>query len=108
MLRNIIDNIKGMTLIATHMGGHSLWRDAEDLLIGMPVYIDTSYSFYALGREGMERMIKKHGDELVLFGTDSPWKSVGDEIKKICSLRLSQNAIDNLLFKNALSLLGKG
>jgi uncharacterized protein len=107
MLKKIIDNVKGIKLIATHMGGHSLWRDAEELLLGLPVYLDTSYSFYALGREGMERMIERHGDELVLFGTDSPWKSAGDEIEKICSLRLPQKSIDNILFQNALKLLGK-
>jgi predicted TIM-barrel fold metal-dependent hydrolase len=54
----------------------------------------------------MERMIKKHGSERVLFGTDSPWKRADDEIKRICALNLPQSDIDNILYKNALAIIG--
>lgn len=105
MVRKILDNIPGIKLIAAHMGSHALWRDAEHLLLGLPIYIDTCYSQYALGPSGMERFIKKHGSERVLFGTDSPWKSADDEIRGIRDLRLPQGDIDNILYKNALALL---
>ncbi len=106
MVRKITDNIPDLQLILAHMGSHALWRDAERLLIGLPVYIDTCYSQYALTPSDMERLIKKHGSERVLFGTDSPWKKADEEIERICALDLPKSDIDNILYKNALALIG--
>ncbi len=106
MIRNILDNFPQLTIIATHMGGHVLWRDAEDLLLGRRLFIDTCYSQYALSKQEMERMIGKHGAENVLFGTDSPWRDVDEEIRGILALSLPADDTDKILYKNALSLLG--
>jgi predicted TIM-barrel fold metal-dependent hydrolase len=105
MLKNIYDSVKGLKMVAAHMGSHALWRDAEELLCGLPIFFDTSYSYYMLGKEGMERMIKKHGAEMVLFGTDSPWTKADEEMERIASLDLPESDIDKILCKNALSLL---
>lgn len=105
MIRNVMESVPGLTVVAAHMGSHALWRDAEELLCGLPVFLDTSYSYYSLGKEGMERMIKKHGAERVLFGTDSPWTNAGVELLSIASLRLPQSDIDKILAGNAMSLL---
>lgn len=105
MIKNVLSEVKGLTVIAAHMGSHALWRDAEELLCGLPVFFDTSYSYYMLGKEGMERMIKKHGAERVLFGTDSPWTRADEEIERIASLSLPEDDIDKILCGNALSLL---
>lgn len=106
MIRKIIDNVPGLMLIAAHMGSHVMWRDAEELLLGRPLFIDTSYSQYALTPQDMKRMINKHGAENVLFGTDSPWRDVDLEIRRIRELDLSADDIDKILYKNALRLLG--
>lgn len=106
MVRNIIDNIPGITLVATHMGAHAMWRDAEELLAGREIYMDTCYSQYALGKQGMERMIKKHGAEKILFGTDSPWKPADDEIRRIEALGITSCEKDLIFYKNAFRLFG--
>jgi predicted TIM-barrel fold metal-dependent hydrolase len=105
MVKRVLKNIPGIKLVAAHMGAHALWRDVEDLLVGQPVYLDTSYSFYLLQKQGMERIISRHGAENVLFGTDYPWKSAREEIENIRSLSLPSRDIDNILYANALSLL---
>ncbi len=105
MIKRVISEVKGLVVIAAHMGSHALWRDAEELLSGLPVFFDTSYSYYMLGKAGMERMIKKHGAERVLFGTDSPWRKADEETNNIASLNLPQSDIDKILSGNALSLL---
>lgn len=105
MIKNILKSIKGIRIVAAHMGSHALWRDTEELLCGLPLYLDTSYSQYMLDKECMQRMIGKHGAENVLFGTDSPWTSADVEIEKITSLGLPQSDIDKLLYLNALSLI---
>ena len=105
MVRHVIDNVPGIKLTAAHMGGHALWHDVEEVLVGQPVYLDTSYSFYLLGKQGMERMIGRHGAENVLFGTDYPWRSARDEVPNIRSLSLPAFDIDKILYGNARSLL---
>ncbi len=105
MIRHIIDNIKGIKLVAAHMGAHALWRDVEELLVGQPVFFDTSYSYYLLHKQNMERMINRHGAENVLFGTDYPWMNAAEEINNIRSLSLSEADIDKILSGNARALL---
>jgi len=105
MLKRVIDNIPGLKLVAAHMGSHALWRDAEDVLLGLPLFIDTSYSHYALNKEGMARMIKKHGAQNVLFGTDSPWMRADDEIENIMALELPLEDKEDILYKNSMALL---
>jgi hypothetical protein len=105
MLRRVLQNVPGLKLVAAHMGSHALWRDAEEVLLGLPLYLDTCYSHYKLGDEGMTRMIRRHGAENVLFGTDSPWKKADDEIKRISGLPLPLSDIERILYKNAHELL---
>lgn len=105
MLRYVLDNIPGLRMVAAHMGSHALWRDVESLLIGQPLYFDTSYSFYLLKKRGMAHLINRHGAENILFGTDFPWMSARDEIANIRSLSLSASDTDKILFANALALL---
>ena len=107
MLKNVLDNIPRMKIVAAHMGAHALWSDAERILSGRDIFFDTSYSYYSLGREGMKRMIGKHGAERILFGTDSPWKRADEEIENILSLRLSSAETESIMFKNALLLSGR-
>ncbi len=105
MLKRIIENIPGLKLVAAHMGSHALWRDVEDVLLGLPLYIDTSYSCYALQNADMSRMICKHGAQNVLFGTDSPWMRADDEMRNIMDLDLALEDKEAILFRNAQLLL---
>ena len=45
----------------------------ESILAGKNIYLDTSYSYGVMGKTAMERLIRKHGAEKILFGSDSPW-----------------------------------
>lgn len=105
MIKNVMKNMPGLTIVAAHMGSHALWRDVEEVLVGLPVYFDTSYSHYALGDEALLRMISRHGAENVLFGTDSPWKSADDEIARIRNIGLSFADQELIFYKNARRLL---
>jgi hypothetical protein len=107
MIRRVIRSIPGLCLVAAHMGAHALWRDVEDVLLGLPVFLDTSYSHYSLQNDGMTRMIRRHGSENVLFGTDSPWKRADDEISSIRSLDLPAADIERILSQNAYALLAQ-
>jgi predicted TIM-barrel fold metal-dependent hydrolase len=102
----VIENFPKLTLILAHMGGEYYWDDVEKLIAGKNCYIDTSYCAENMDSALMERMIKNHGAEKVLFGSDFPWKSPADIRHKIDSLNLSEREKSDIYYKNAYRLLG--
>ena len=104
-LQKLPDTFPGAVIVAAHMGGYLYWKGVENYLIGRDIYLDTSFSFDKLGKEDMERMIRKHGTERVLFATDSPWKEQQQELKNIQSLSLNEDEINAILGGNAQKIL---
>ncbi|NLO83604.1 MAG: amidohydrolase [Clostridiales bacterium] len=105
MLSSLIDAFPGAPIIAAHMGGYLLWEEVKRHLAGRNIYLDTSYSFADLGSAGMTDIIKAHGADKILFGTDSPWAHQQTELANIRSLPLSRKDIDAILGGNARKLL---
>ena len=52
-------------------------------------------------------IIKTHGVEKVLFGSDYPMWSHKDELNRLCNLDLTPGELDLILYKNALALFHK-
>ena len=51
-------------------------------------------------------ILRKHDASRILFATDTPWSDPAAEIAFIRSLGLSREASENILYRNAESLLG--
>ena len=96
-----------LTVIGAHMGGYGRWDEAEEYLIGKNLYIDTSSSFLRLGEEGVCRLIKKHGADKVLFGTDYPLENHKIPLNHFLNLDLSDDDKEKILYTNAYNLLWK-
>ncbi len=107
-IRRVLDRVPGLLFAATHMGAWDDWDEVERHLLGRPIYMDTSYSLDLLPRDRARRLILEHPRECVLFGTDSPWKDQGDEIRLVRSLGLADDVERALLADNARRLLGGG
>lgn len=103
---NIVDNMKGGTLIAAHLGSANMWDDVERFLVGKNIYFDTSMGFEYYSKEQFVRIVNGHGAEKILFGSDSPWSRAGDELKTLCSLPLTDEQKELITCKNAKRLLG--
>ena len=54
----ILKDFPGLKTICAHLGGWSQWKEAEQYLAGLDVYVDTSSSFYALDDDTVKRLIK--------------------------------------------------
>ncbi|MCE5200101.1 MAG: amidohydrolase family protein [Armatimonadota bacterium] len=104
-LARLMDTVPNLTIIAAHMGGYARWDEVEEYIVGRDIYFDTSYSRADLGVERMVDMIKTHGTDKILFGTDSPWTDQATEIEGIRALSLSSDEINAILGGNALRLL---
>ena len=98
-----LDKVDQNKLILAHMGGYGEWDSVEKYIVGSDVYFDTSYS--PLPKEQFVRIIKNHGTDKILFGTDSPWTNQKTAVDTILSLGLSTAENTQILYGNASKLL---
>lgn len=105
-LAKIIGRFPGLVVIAAHFGGYSMWDEAAEYLIGRNVYMDTSSSLYYLTPERAAYMIRKHGVQKMLFGSDYPMWDHEEEYKRFMGLELSEEERRAILGTNAQKLLG--
>ena len=88
------------------LGGEKQWDEVEEYMVGKNVYLDTSMGSNYYPKEQFVRIIKNHGSDKILFGSDSPWSRADEEIAFIRGLDISEEEKENILFKNAKRLLG--
>lgn len=104
-LANVLDRYPKMTVIAAHLGGYSRWDDAQRYIIGRNCYIDTSSSLWAMPPEKAVEIIRRHGVDHVLFGTDYPLTRHKEELERFFALGLTEQENNKILFQNAKNLL---
>jgi len=92
-------------LVLAHLGGWKEWDAVEELLAGEEVYMDTAFMEDYISDEQLVRIIRKHGAEKILFGTDCPWSGQKESIERIRSLPLSEQEKELILGGNAIKLL---
>jgi predicted TIM-barrel fold metal-dependent hydrolase len=101
----MLDRFPGLCVVLAHMGGFRQWEAARDLLVGRNIYLDTAYTIGQLDDEAFLTMIREHGADRVLFGSDGPWTDSAAELAHIRSLPLAPREIDAITGGNAARLL---
>lgn len=104
-LNHVLDYISGDKIIAAHMGGWKEWDAVEKYIVGTPIMIDTSYTAGFMDKEQFKRIVRNHGSDKVLFGTDNPWHRVKEEKEFIDSIGLEKIELENIYYKNAKRIL---
>jgi len=107
-LARVLNMFPELTVIAAHMGGYSVWDESIEYLVGKNIYFDTSSSLMFLDTKKATQMIKAHGVEKILFGSDYPMWSHQDELERLCRLNLTSHELDLILWENALRLFTEG
>jgi predicted TIM-barrel fold metal-dependent hydrolase len=102
---NILKEMRGGVLIVAHLGGHDQWDDVERYLVGTDIYLDTSMGLEFYPTEQFLSIVKNHGADKILFGSDAPWSNAKTEIEHIRSLPLESQEIDAILGENAKKIL---
>lgn len=105
MSAEVIKDTAPPKLVLAHMGGNAQWDEAEEYLVGLPVYFDTGVVLDKMSREQIIRMIRNHGADRILFATDMPWSGQEEFIKIIKELALSEEEREKIFYKNACKLL---
>jgi predicted TIM-barrel fold metal-dependent hydrolase len=117
-LARVLDAVPGLTVIAAHMGGYAQWDAVEQYLVGRDVYLETSYSLTTGGRAADApvfprltpaqalRIIRAHGADRILFGSDSPWTDQAQALADLRALPLTADELAAILGGNAARVLG--
>lgn len=106
-LANMIHSINGNTnkIVLAHVGGCEQWDMAEQYLVGHDVHFDLSYAIDKMDKLQLSRIIRNHGSERILFGSDSPWGGQKECLHALKNLHLTKDQTQNILHKNAERLL---
>lgn len=104
-LAKVVAAFAGNNIILAHMGGYSRWDEVEQCLLGKDVYFDTSSISWRLEPKRIWELIRRHGAQRILFGTDYPVSSYARELAWIRGEATEEEA-ELILHKNAERLLG--
>ncbi|MBR3645536.1 MAG: amidohydrolase family protein [Lachnospiraceae bacterium] len=108
---NLWKHIQPEKFILAHMGGWRMWDEVLEKIAGMPVYFDTAVALNKnipvyMSNEEFVTLVRKHGADKVLFGTDTPWYDQKQALADIKATGLDDNELRLVLGENARKLFG--
>ena len=104
---NLLDQIGGYDrLVLAHLGGNGIFDEVYTEILGKDIYLDTAFSFDYISEDNFKRLLDKHGDERVLFASDSPWSDISKFVKVLKGFRLGEDSERKIFSENARKLLG--
>lgn len=105
MAAEVIDEVHPANLVLAHLGGNEMWDDVEKYLVGKDVYLDTAVVLDVIKEDQFLRIVRNHGADKILFGTDVPWRDQGAFVHLLNDSKLTQEEKNKIFYKNACKLL---
>lgn len=105
MALELIREVEPEKMVLAHLGGNDMWDDVEEYLVGEDVYFDTGVVLGRIPDEQFIRIVRSHGSDKILFGTDSPWAGQKEFVEILSGMQLTEEEKDQIFYKNACSLL---
>lgn len=93
---SVVKTVSPQKLILAHMGGYLLWDEVAELIAGQEVYLDMSFcvglqpGIPAMTMDNFIQLIKLHGTDRIIYGTDSPWADQNRMIDIVKNLPFSE------------------
>jgi hypothetical protein len=108
MIADIARAFPKLDIVAAHLGGYHVPDEALEHVVGLPVYLDTSWppSIGSVDRAHVRTVIERHGPDRIVFATDWPMADPAREIAAIESLGLPAADTEAILGGNFARLLG--
>jgi len=116
-LLKLHDILPGLKIIAAHGGGHFIPDKERQKLVGRRIYIELSAARYNCdwprndhntSLANFVHLLNNHHPDMLLFGTDSPWRNQKREIEEFMELHkkglITRNLMENIFWKNAFKL----
>ncbi len=104
-LARVLDRYPTILAIGAHLGGYTAWEEGLELLAGRSnLYLDTSSTLPFIRPELAVRIIRTHGADNILFGSDYPMWDHSEELDRFLSLPLTGTEQAQILGRNAARL----
>ena len=104
-MRRVCDTVPDLKVIAAHLGGYSVWEEAEKYLGDTRVYVDCSEARPFLSEKETYDLIMAFGIDRVLFGSDFPVFCTDTAFAYIDALPFTEEEKEKLYHLNAEKLL---
>lgn len=104
-IARVLAEFPDLKLVAAHMGGYRQENDVLRYLVGKRVWFDTSLLALVENKQLAREILLSHDPDKLLFGTDTPWSRMIDELTVIDSQELPINLKKKILCDNAVALL---
>ncbi|NLK46055.1 MAG: amidohydrolase family protein [Treponema sp.] len=104
-LSRVLNKHPKLKIIAAHFGGYTDWENSLKYLAKRNIWFDTSSSLWKLPLDKANEIIRVHGADKFLFGSDFPmWNHEGEleRFNKLCFTKEERSAV---LYNNAVKLL---
>ena len=101
----LMDRYPGIRLAAAHMGGFQMWDEVEEVLLGRDIWLDLSHCLNWCPDEQIVRMVRAHGTDRVMWGTDAPWQKPSEILKRFYDLPFTREEQRKILWANTCRML---
>lgn len=108
---NALPLLERCRTVLAHMGGHRFYDDVLRLLCGRDVYLDTAFVLGIMDDGTAREIVRRHGYERILFGSDSPWQAqavMAEHCRRVFGGMLSPAQLGEVFGGNAAKLLKQG
>jgi predicted TIM-barrel fold metal-dependent hydrolase len=108
LLAQLMQAVPNLRVIACHFGGYHRLDEAEAAIVGSNAVLETSWPprLAELDPDRLVAIIRRHGADRVVFGSDWPMADPGAEIAAVRSLGLQLDEQQAILGGNLARLLG--
>ena len=106
LAKELIRRVPHSKLVLAHLGAAEQHMEALEHLCGEDVYFDTGYVLRFVNKDTFQKILNKHGEDRILFGSDAPWSDMGHDVKLLKAFSPNKQTEEKLLCGNAMRLLG--
>ena len=102
----ILDMFPGLSAIAAHFGGYTMYELAAEELKDKDCFFDVSSSLMFMEEGVAEKYINRHGAERFVYGSDYPMWNPVVEMERFQQLKLTDAQKEQIAHITAEQLLG--
>lgn len=105
-IRKVIAKFPRLRIVAAHLGGYRLWKEALEELAGKNVHFDLSSTLKYIDPSLLKEIVKTHDPGRLLYGSDYPLGDPGEELRLLEETGLfSPDLLEAVTERNARELL---
>ncbi len=105
LVLDLIKKAPHKKLVLAHLGSLNFYDEVINRLSDADVYFDTAYVLKSVGKETFDKILRSHGEDRILFASDSPWSDIKNDIDILRGYVQDEEALNKILYKNAKKLL---